>query len=163
MGKHMSYGDEIERKIQFYKKNKNRKFEFEQKILPLINNFNDLSKPDQIKFLLEIFKYLDEYSDILFSPYSRYGKLVVTLKKKILEFREHEELAYQCQYLLDKYYDEYCKAFTLKHKRCGNKISLDKSDQFCGTHYQKYVPKVISLVMNELSQDTAGMCVSYVF
>lgn len=163
MSKFMSYGDEIEQKIQFYKKNKNRKFEFEEKILPLIQAFEDAKKPEQITILLEILKHLDNYSDILFSPYSRYGKLVKKLKRKLIEFREEKELSQQCQYLLDKYYDEYCRAFTLKHRRCGNKISPDKSDQFCGAHYQKYVPKVLNLVMNELSQDTAGMCVSYVF
>jgi hypothetical protein len=163
MGRFISYADEIEQKIQFYKKNKNRKFEFEENILPLIAKFEVAKKPDKILILLEFFEHLDNYSDILFSPYSQYTSLVKTLKRKLVELGQEKELSRQCQYLLDKYYDEYCRAFTLKHRRCRNKISFDKSDHFCGAHYQKYVPKVMRLVMNELSQDTAGMCVSCVF
>ena len=87
MGKHISYSDEIELKLQFHQQNKNRIFEFQQKILPLLNNFNYLPKSTQIKFLIEIFKHIDTYSDILFNPYSKYKKLVITLKKKLIEFK----------------------------------------------------------------------------
>lgn len=160
----MSYSDFLDNKVKFYAENKEKKFEFEKQILPLLQRFHTEDKPERIKTAYEVLTVVDKYSNIIFSPYSSYNtQFVDTIKNKLMEFKNIPILETKCRYMLDKYYDEYCKAFTLKHRRCGNKISYNKSKYFCGTHHQKYVPKVLGLVKTELSTDVAKMCVEYVF
>lgn len=159
----IAYGELIHQKVNFCIKSENRKLEFESKLLPVVQNFHNKSRADKIIDLHKIFQYIEEYSDIIFTPLGTYNNFVNEIKKKLIEFRKEENIKNICNSILDKYYNEYCKAYTLKHRRCGNRISKDKSEHFCGAHHKKYIPKIMNLVMNELSQDTAGMCVNQLY
>lgn len=147
------------------------KLEFEQKIIPLIFRFKNSERDKQVEILLNILNVFDTYSNIVFDPQYCYKQLSITLKKKLIQFykecqnpgEHHEEISNKCKTLISKYYDDKCYAFTLNHKRCGNQISLDKSDYFCRKHHNTYVPKILNIITDELCDDVARMCVSYIF
>lgn len=62
----IAYGKLIHQKVDFCIKSENRKLEFESKLLPVVQNFNNKSLADKIIDLHKIFQYIEEYSSILF-------------------------------------------------------------------------------------------------
>ena len=87
----------------------------------------------------------------------------INAKQKLLEFKEHKELKYKCENFIDTYFNEDCRAFTLKNKKCGNKISLDVSKDFCKAHDKKYVSKIIKIINRVLPLDISRLCANYLF
>ena len=157
------YEEFINKKVVFYIESKNRKLEFESKLLPILQNFQNKSRVDKINDFYQVLQYIEEYSDIIFTPFGTYNDFIIDIKKKVIEFRKEEKIQNICNLILDKYYNEYCKAYTLKHIRCGNRISKDISYNFCRAHCKKYMEKIMKLVMNKLSYDTAGICVNQLY
>jgi hypothetical protein len=159
----IQYEEFINKKVNFYINSKDRQSEFESKLLSILKKNQNKSRVDKINYLHQVLKYIEEYADIIFTPLGIYNDFIIEIKKKVIEFRKEEKIKNICNLILDKYYNEYCKAYTLKHIRCGNRISKDISYHFCGAHCKKYMEKIMKLVMNKLSQDTASICVNQLY
>jgi hypothetical protein len=59
----MSYSDFLDNKVKFYAENKEKKFELEKQILPLLQRFHTEDKPERIKTAHEVLTVVDKYSN----------------------------------------------------------------------------------------------------
>ena len=136
---------------------------FSNKIIYLTCIFQTETRDEKIKIISKLLDCLDEHSDIVFNNYTNYICFISKLKQKLFEFKEHKELKYKCENFIDTYFNEDCRAFTLKNKKCGNKISLDVSKDFCKAHDKKYVSKIIKIINRVLPLDISRLCANYLF
>lgn len=120
---------------------------------------------------LRVLKIIDNHSTIIFNNV-KYEQFISALGNKLLEFEKDTDINKNNKYniiykkYLNKYfnynYDFQCQAYTLSGSRC-KKIRKNNSDHFCGTHDNKYLPKIINFLSDVLIFDLSMICISYIF